>query len=293
MFKKNNMNNGIYYDISDKDYFAIDRPSFSSIKYLFNGYFDSIEKKQDTTSMNFGRLLHLKVLQPELFDSQVVGLPDLLKDFKRNLEEIGLDIKGINSWEKAQELLISTQKEKKEVVFAKQNDFDRVDTMYKRMQAQGLLDYFRGGKSEVVVLWTDKDTGIDFKGKLDFVAGDNSIIDLKTTTQPIQDRKLDFACINYNYHDQLMFYCMGLQQNNISTDTLRLVFVNTDTGEGAIKTMTESMFDYCLGRYTYITKRYKDLIEGRLKPYTNKFDLGYTLDFKYNDNADINTNDIF
>lgn len=86
---------------------------------------------------------------------------------------------------------------------------------------------------------------------------------------------------------------MGLQQNNISTDTLRLVFVNTDTGEGAIKTMTESMFDYCLGRYTYITKRYKDLIEGRLKPYTNKFDLGYTLDFKYNDNADINTNDIF
>lgn len=66
------------------------------------------------------------------------------------------------------------------------------------------------GESEVSLLWRDKDTGQNVKGRIDRLPNDGPIIDLKTCAA-ITNRALDNAVEKFGYHFQAACYTDGVE----------------------------------------------------------------------------------
>jgi hypothetical protein len=64
------------------------------------------------------------------------------------------------------------------------------------------------GTPECTIQWTDKDTGIACKARLDWLS-DTALVDLKTTRN-IEPRRFGAQCGEMQYHGQLAFYASGL-----------------------------------------------------------------------------------
>lgn len=65
----------------------------------------------------------------------------------------------------------------------------------------------RGGRAEQAVKWTDPDTGLACKGRLDYLTPD-FLIDLKTSRDP-SPRSFQRAAVNYGYIAQVSWYHDG------------------------------------------------------------------------------------
>jgi hypothetical protein len=66
----------------------------------------------------------------------------------------------------------------------------------------------RRGRSEVTLTWTDPQTRMRCKGRLDHLRG-NVLTDLKST-RDVDARTFGRLCANMDYHAQLAFYRRGL-----------------------------------------------------------------------------------
>lgn len=69
------------------------------------------------------------------------------------------------------------------------------------------------GEAECTVTWTDEQTGVACKGRMDWL-DDCALVDLKTT-RDIELRAFGRHCHTMQYHCQLAFYQMGLLANGI------------------------------------------------------------------------------
>jgi len=290
------MKNGIYYNMSHEEYLAIDRPSFSGIKHLLDGFYEDIDKKEETPSMKFGTLFHKCILEPEAFDTQYTQIenntyiiPNAIKDFKTLLEKEGLDTKKATSWEKA--ITLAKTKFGADKEYIKQEEYnkiykekDKVQELRRRMQQQHLLDEFEGGKKEAVVLWTaylDINTSIDFKAKIDYFNEDTgTIIDLKTTSTQINKHFLSNEIDKRHYNIQLAFYSAALDAHNIRCDNHKFCFVNTTNGNGCIIDITQTGIEEATEGVIYLCQRYNNLIQGKLKPEKKTFTF-YSTGYKY------------
>jgi exodeoxyribonuclease VIII len=76
--------------------------------------------------------------------------------------------------------------------------------------AAGLL---RGGRREEAVTWTDEETGLACKGRLDYLRPD-FVIDLKTTRDPAPSR-FERASASYGYAGQVAFYHDGAARQRL------------------------------------------------------------------------------
>lgn len=70
------------------------------------------------------------------------------------------------------------------------------------------VELFTGGRREEAHTWTDESTGMECKGRLDYIRP-NEVIDLKSSERGVGQRMADLASANYLYHGQLAFYQDG------------------------------------------------------------------------------------
>jgi exodeoxyribonuclease VIII len=166
---------------------------------------------EDTKALRFGRLFHTAVLEPAKFERIYVAAPDFgdmrFKVNKEKLAEWKMENQG-----------------KTPVDFDEFESVRRMaDAIRKHPLASRLLD---DGKSEVTLRWEDEETGLQCKGRMDFVRVGDVVVDLKST-QNAKAEAFRKSCANFGYHRQEAFYRQGRQA--IGQETRGFLFVAVET----------------------------------------------------------------
>lgn len=83
---------------------------------------------------------------------------------------------------------------------------DQVDALSRRLQAHGPFQrYAQASEKECVQLFTDPDTGLDCKARLDLVYRNSTVLDVKTTSCRSYEAFVQ-TCYEYDYDRQAAFY---------------------------------------------------------------------------------------
>ena len=189
------MDNGIYYDLPERDYHAINRVSNSYLSRLAECPAAAKVPREDSPQMAFGRALHSYVLDgAEKFRGSHIVAPAADKRTKAGKEE----------WEAFVKL-----SEGKELLT--KEDSDTIFTMSNAIHAHPVArNLLSEGAREVSVLWTDPFSGMDCKARIDMpIAGLSTLIDLKTT-KDASPKGFQRAIMNYGYYRQGAFYLDGI-----------------------------------------------------------------------------------
>jgi exodeoxyribonuclease VIII len=78
------------------------------------------------------------------------------------------------------------------------------------------------GQPEVCLFWTDEQTGIECKARLDWLT--TVLVDLKTTSN-VDRRIFSMTSARMGYHAQLAWYRTGLRANGVDVDRVKIVAV--------------------------------------------------------------------
>jgi hypothetical protein len=169
----------------------------------------TIPRPDPTPSMILGTALHARILERDKWDTLVGVAPEVDRRTKD----------GKESW------ATFLQSAKGKAVISS-DQFSVVAEMEKSVLAhEAAAGYLAApGESEKIIRWTDPDTGIVCKAKVDRLAPDCPVIDLKTASDPTPDGWAK-AAANYGYHRQAAMYLdarwYGLDQSE--TDFLFIV----------------------------------------------------------------------
>lgn len=149
--------------------------------------------KEDTAAMKFGRAAHKYMLQPSTFADEFVVAPECDRRTKE----------GKQIWT---DLLASG----KEVISSA--DMDRIFDMKKEFEvSQKLFMWNEQYQTEKILTWTDGETGVECKGRLDVLMPD-MIIDYKTTVNASTDAFMREA-LRYGYDLQAAMYMEAARAN--------------------------------------------------------------------------------
>jgi len=174
-----------------------------------SSYFAKLEKSPDeykngedkqSAEMDFGITYHMALFQWALFlDTYTVVPEDLAKLDKRKKEN--------------KEIWDQWQKENEGKVTLSQSDMDKIvgmkEALKKYKVASNLLT---NGKAEISIFWTDEETGVLCKVRIDYLREDLKIaVDLKTA-RDAREEAFSKAIANYSYHRQGGFYLEGIRQ---------------------------------------------------------------------------------
>lgn len=194
-------------------------------------YYDWVtgEDDQPTTAMSDGSMFHMALLEPERFARTYVAIPDIALNSNDGKERFFCAITNILGveWPSAglrsakAETLRNDARTCLEIVgkrVVEQSDLDlmsrMIDSLNKPCHRQQRNIVARGVK-EHVLRWTDEDTGLQCKAKLDSWDEQLGIeADIKRTTR-ITHRQFGYACADHDYHYQRAFYRRGLRANGL------------------------------------------------------------------------------
>lgn len=144
--------------------------------------------REDTAAMKFGRAVHCRLLEPVEFSAQYAVAPECDRRTKE----------GKAIWA---ELMESG----KEVISSA--DMDAILAMEREFPAR----LIEGAQTEVPLFWTDPETGVECKGRLDAITEDY-VIDYKTTTNAATDAFMREA-LRYGYDLQAAMYLEAARAN--------------------------------------------------------------------------------
>lgn len=172
---------------------ALDKVAQSPAHYL---HWLQEPEPEPTDAMQTGKAFHMAVLEPDLFESQVVTAPDVNKRTKKGKQ----DLEDFYA-EHNDKLILSP--DQTELVQAMR------DSIYQHRAARACLS--AAGSPEVSVFWEDFITGETLKCRPDYWRQDNIILDLKGVrdASPEGFRK---AVFNNRYHVQAALYQDGAQE---------------------------------------------------------------------------------
>jgi len=149
--------------------------------------------KEDTAAMKFGRAAHARMLTPHTFDNSYVVAPECDRRTKE----------GKAIWAKLME-------SGREVVAAQ--DMNRILAMEKEFNAvRKMFMWNEEYQTEKTLTWTDSETGVNCKGRLDVIMPD-VIIDYKTTSDASTDAFMREA-LRYGYDLQAAMYMEAARAN--------------------------------------------------------------------------------
>ncbi|PHS61047.1 MAG: hypothetical protein COB09_19050 [Thalassobium sp.] len=192
-------------DLSNKDYHAHKATSRSALmelnkspkKYHHKFISEDYEHKE-TDALRLGSAFHTLVLEPEDFAEHCAIHPEGKKrptkpqlNAKEKTDSTALLIKF---WEK-----FDDENDGKTII--KQDEVDKLTAMAKSLRSEPAAQKILGQKGliEPSIFWTDKETGIDMKCKLDFVPLNYSIlVDLKTTAS-VDRNKFEKSIADFGY----------------------------------------------------------------------------------------------
>ena len=151
---------------------------------------------KDTPALAFGRALHMAILQPEEFNRHYVIAPNVDRRTKEGREAYAQFMTDLNDRE-----AISVE------------DYHTITEMYNTVysdpDAAELLD---GCQTEVPLFWTDPDTHIRCKCRLDAVKP-GVIVDIKTAMDA-SPRAFKNAVLKFGYEVQTAHYMRGYKSQH-------------------------------------------------------------------------------
>jgi hypothetical protein len=179
--------------VTDAEYAAIPAVNYSSLKHIAvspeNYRWHLEHPAEQTDSFAFGGAVHCAVLEPDKFDARYQ-----IYDERRDPRT-----KAWQEWQAAHP----------GVQTLKSHEMERVkrcsDKVLGDPEASNLL---RGGRREEVLTWTDEQTGVPCKGRLDYIRPD-LVLDLKTTSDVPKFETFQRAIFKYGYQVQLSLYHDG------------------------------------------------------------------------------------
>lgn len=167
---------------------ALDRVRRSPAHY--RAWIDGRLPDDDTPALRFGRAFHMALLEPERFATTYTELPRFDMRTKAGKE-------GRAAWD-------AEHADAEPIRF---DDLMTITNMVEAVRAHPLArQMVRDGESELTLSWSDPDTGLPCKSRLDFYVRDLAmIVDAKSTDDATWDEfRRDVA--KYGYHRQDALY---------------------------------------------------------------------------------------
>jgi hypothetical protein len=185
-----------------KNYAQIDAVNFSSLKHLDESpasYLWHLANPVEATPvMEFGTAFHMAILEPEKFAETYVRAQDGMK----------FSTTDGKAWKAAAE--------SRGLSILSQSDWRRIESMGDAFVSHPEIAPFleAPGKPEHILTWTDAETGIGCKGRLDRLLDDGRIFGVKTT-QKFGARQFQSHAWELCYHAQWAFYYDGAVANGL------------------------------------------------------------------------------
>lgn len=231
------MEDGLYFNLPESEYFDIPRLSASGIKKLMIdplnywhscSWLNPFYKRRESDAMALGSAFHRRILEgSELFYKHYAPDFEASDDCVKGTEEIKECIRNLGTKPKGrkkaeyiaqlQELDPSIQ-----IYDLLEQEYESTnagkeflsDSMLREIEYTAAMiekdpivsKCFSGGMPEVTVLWTEDD--VQFKARLDYLKP-RAIIDLKTFSNPMEkpiDSAIYAAMATRKYHVQAAFY---------------------------------------------------------------------------------------
>jgi hypothetical protein len=198
--------------LSDLEYFSIDAVSQSGINQFLKSPAHyklwKFRKPEQTSAMKFGSAVHCAFLEPDRFEaaytySDLDKRTKLFKEFE----------------EKNKDKIILTQNEM-ETILGMRSVFQQ--SKYKDLLSE------HGSATEQAVIWTDKESGLKCKAKIDYMNIEtNTLLDLKTTTESRPEIFIQHAA-RLGYHVQAAFYKHALEISDLKVDHVKLLVMEKE-----------------------------------------------------------------
>lgn len=168
---------------------------------------------ESSAALDFGRLFHASILEPETVVDQFAVTPDGI-DRRTNAGKL--------EWSK----FVESSKGRTIVTAA---DMEMVKAMSTAISANQssrdlVFDAVAIGRVEEPHKWIDRMWGVERKAKMDAVLGDGTIIDFKTT-QDASPRAFERSILTYGYHTQAAFYADAMDASGQSMRRFVIVAV--------------------------------------------------------------------
>lgn len=189
---------GLFPNMAPEIYRSIPRMSYSGLKNLALSaqhykYFAS-HPQETTPAMELGTQIHCAVLEPAEFKRKYVSVPANMVGMNKNKTE----------WKNWVEEVENANRE-----VLKDGVLDVANAVRTDETAGPLLTE---GVAEVSAFWKDPDTFVGMKARADFLRNDGRLIDLKTTSVPMDRDAFERKVINDRWHWQAAAYLKGFSR---------------------------------------------------------------------------------
>ena len=217
-----------FYKMSFAKYRELDAINWSTLKELENKSLFAFKRlvldqtqAEISANLEVGTALHAAVLEPETF------------------AESYRVMKSANGVVERQTL----KKETPHLAIISKGELDQVLLMRDSLVAnESFTKYLTGGNAETVMLWTDPDTGLRCKARLDYFNSE-FICDVKTTIEP--QSQFGDSAFKYGYIGQAAWYVWGFTMlANRSTDFAFAVVGKNEPYESYFARVTSDQIDY-------------------------------------------------
>lgn len=236
---------GVYFGLAEDVYHAQPRLSASGIKatqasiedFWHDSWMNPLPDREEKDSLTLGNAYHARILEGrEALDRQFApminkgdypGALETVDDLKKRLKELDLKVGGNKPdlierlraadpdaviWD---DVVSEYGKAHAGKTFLHADQLQRIEYAAAFIEKHPTLGKaFRGGYPEVTVLWTDRETGVRMKSRIDYLKP-RAIIDLKSFANKSMkniERAITGEIANYRYFIQAAVYCEALDQ---------------------------------------------------------------------------------
>jgi len=163
-------------------------------------HYEITHPKEDTLSLVKGHATHAAILEPKVFDSLYCAEPDF-GDLRTKAARASRD-----TW----------RVERENHATLPPKEYAKCIAMRDKVMADPYWKEFVVGKgqNEITVLWTDEETGLDCKARIDRLTvahGYPTLLDIKTDCG-VGDRGIERAIFKYHYHIRMAWYAHALSR---------------------------------------------------------------------------------
>jgi len=205
---------GLHFDVSFSDYCRIDAINASLLCKVLEstpGHAKSrldSDEDDDTDAKRFGRLLHLAVLEPASFETDVRCLPPNPPRKPSQPQRLAANRSensqaSIDFWD-------AWNADPREIIKVK--EMAKLQGIMGSIRRTQCINYVTGGRAEVTMVWIDPVTGLLCKGRLDFLQNQpwaDVISDIKKSAFLIRADRWKRTVEQFSYHVKAAFYVDG------------------------------------------------------------------------------------
>lgn len=250
------MQDGLY-KMSQKQYNKIPAINWSTLKKMINRTpyaFKKLVIEEEasfelTPDMLLGSVVHMMILEPHLVDRYVLNK---------------IEGNGQKTEVKEARALQASQNPDALIVTSEQRII--AQAMTQSIQSNEHFDnYLSNGKAEITLVWTDEETGLKCKGRLDYV-NSNAICDVKTTKE-ISPQGFSDSCFDSHYFGQAAFYLNGWKAlKGTDQDFIFAAISKAEPFESWFSFVNEDQISYGKKQVSKLLREYKKHSESGIWP---------------------------